>query len=399
INLDTRRAKKDGTYPVKLRVFYKSKNKRYSTGLYLTKDDFEKSYVITPVLKRHKEINRKLRDLENELIEILENIGDFSFSKFESRVQTKSSENDLFSSFDLYISKLREEKRLSTAISYRSAKISVQRYFNKKTISFEEVDVAFLRKYENYMVSDGRSVSTVGIYLRYIRNLFNIAIKEKLVKSDYYPFGKGQYQIPNTPKTYKALTMEEVKMLLNESVEEGSAESFYRDLWVFSYYGNGINTKDMSLLQYSNIKDNIIFYKRAKTILTNRTAPEGKIPLIEPLQEIIDKWGNDPLVKDNYIFPVLKPKMTDQQILDTMKATNKQIGKFIRKIAIRAGIKTNISMQHARHTFTTVLAQQGVPLAIISQRLTHGNTSTTDKYIGRISNLKDYDISKLLIPN
>ncbi|MCF8374166.1 MAG: site-specific integrase, partial [Bacteroidales bacterium] len=46
INLDTRRAKKDGTYPVKLRVFYKSKNKRYSTGLYLTKDDFEKSYVI-----------------------------------------------------------------------------------------------------------------------------------------------------------------------------------------------------------------------------------------------------------------------------------------------------------------------------------------------------------------
>ncbi|MCF8459048.1 MAG: tyrosine-type recombinase/integrase, partial [Bacteroidales bacterium] len=112
-----------------------------------------------------------------------------------------------------------------------------------------------------------------------------------------------------------------------------------------------------------------------------------------------DKWGNDPLVKDNYIFPILKPKMTDQQILDTMKATNKQIGKFIRKIAIRAGIKTNITMQHARHTFTTVLAQQGVPLAIISQRLTHGNTSTTDKYIGRISNLKDYDISKLLIPN
>lgn len=398
ITLDTRRKKKDGTYPVKLRVFFKTDKRRYSTGLNLTQEDFEKSYIDKPILKVHKQINKQIRDLTTEVDEILENIGVFSYEKFESRIQTKSAENDLFSSFDLYINKLRKEKRISTANSYFQAKTSIQKFTSKKILPFEEVNSSFLRKYEAKMVEDGRSVSTVGIYLRYVRNLFNMAIKEDLVKMDYYPFGKGKYQIPNTPKTYKALTPEELKKLSDVAVEEGSIEQFYRDLWFFSYYGNGINTKDLALIKYSSIKDNIIHFKRAKTILTNRTAPEGHIPIIDPLRKIIDKWGNDPTDPDKYIFPILAQNETDEQIVKLVHQTNKQIRKYIRKIAEKAGIKSDISMQHARHTFATVLVQSGVPLANISQRLVHGSINTTNKYIGRNSSIKEFEISNFLIP-
>jgi site-specific recombinase XerD len=398
ITLDTRRKKKDGTFPVKLRVFFKTEKRRYSTGLYLSKEDFEMSYVDKPIQKRHKQINKQIRELASEIDEILDNIGVFSFEKFESRIQTKSAKNDLFSSFDVYINKLRKEKRISTANSYIQAKTSIQKYTSKKILPFEEVNSSFLKKYESKMIEAGRSVSTVGIYLRYVRNLFNLAIKEGLVKADYYPFGKGKYQIANTPKTYKALTNEELKKLIDEPVEEGSIEQFYRDLWFFSYFGNGINTKDMVLLKFSNIKDNIIHFKRAKTILTNRTAPEGEIPIIAPLQKIIEQWGNDPELKDNFIFPILKPNMNDDQILKTVHQTNKQISKYIRRIAKRAGIKHDISVQYARHTFTTKLVQSGVPLPSISKRLVHESIDTTSKYIGRNSSLQEFEISNLLIP-
>ena len=398
-SLDTRRAKKDGSYPLKLRVFFNKQKKRYSTGLSMTTEDFQKSYLDKPILKKHKQYHKQIKALEQELDEILKNIGVFTYEKFEARLQTKSSNNDLFSAFDLYIQQLRNEKRISTASSYQQAKTSIQKFTTKKVLPFTEVTSGFLQRYENKMVSDGRSVSTVGIYLRYVRNLFNIAIREEIVKKDYYPFGKGKYQIPNTPKTYKALTFEQVNALNSVKVEVGTNEQFFRDLWFFSYYGNGINTKDLALLKFKNIQDNIIHFKRAKTILTNRTAPEGEIPLIDPIKEIIERCGNDPSDKENYIFPILQPGYSDEKIKAVIHQTNKLIKRYINKVAAKAGVTDSISAQTARHTFTTVMVQAGVPLPMISQRLTHGSTNTTDKYIGKIDTLKDFEISNLLIPD
>lgn len=396
ITLDTRRAKKDNSYPVKLRVFFGTEKKRYSTGLNLTKEDFEKSYIEKPILKKHKQLNKQIRELTKEVDDILGNIGVFSFEKFETRLLSKNAANDLFSYFDLYIAQLFSESRNKTASSYKQALTSIRKYTKRSILPFELVSPKFLKSYENKMVKDGRSVSTVGIYLRYVRNLYNIAIRDEVVHQEFYPFGKGKYQIGNTPKTYKALLVEELKKLMNETVESGTPEEFYRDLWFFSYFGNGINTKDIALLKYSNIKDNVIHFKRAKTILTKRDAPEGEIPIIDAINKFISKWGNDSSISDNYIFPILKPNMSLIEIDKTIHQTNKQISKYIRRVAKRAGIDDNISMQHARHTFTTILVQAGVPLPTISKRLTHGNINTTDKYIGRNSTLKEFEISEIL---
>ncbi len=397
ISLDTRRARKDGTYPVKLRVFFKKQKKRYSTNLSISEEDFRLAYIERPISQKHKKLRKQIRELEQQINEILEGIGVFTFEKFESRIQTKSAENDLFSMFDLYEQKLRTEKRINSANSYKQAKKAIQKYTKKQNLPFEEVDVKFLNKLEKQMMNDGRSSSTVGIYARNIRSLFNQAIQEGFVKEDYYPFGRGKYQIPHTPKTYKALSIEQVGLLLEAEVEPDSSEEFFRDLWFFSYFGNGINTKDMVLIKYSNIKDNVIQFKRAKTLLTNKTAPEGQIQIIEPLQAIIDKWGN-PRSNQNYLLPILTSGISDEEIAKRVSQTNKQIRKYINRIGQRVGITEHITTQHARHSFATVMALSGVPLAVISQKLTHGNISTTDKYIGRIDSLKDMEISNLLIP-
>lgn len=396
IALDTRRVKKDNTYPVKLRVFIRNESKRYSTGLDLTEDDFKKSYQELPVTKKHKEIRKQLQELQSQIEEIISSIGYFTFEKFERKLLSKNTTNDLFTYFKLYIEKLRSEDKTKTASSYHQALTSIQSYSRRSTLPFEYVTPKFLNDYEKSMTTQGRSTSTVGIYLRYVRNLFNIAIADEVIHKEFYPFGKGKYVIANTPKTYKALQISDLKALMNEPVSEDSLEAFFRDLWFFSYFGNGINTKDIALLKYQNIKSEIIHFKRAKTILTNRDAPEGEIPMIKEIKTIIQKWGNVDNSPDNYIFPILQPKLNSETIDKRVHQTNKQIRKYIQRIAARAGIEQNISMQHARHTFTTVLVQAGVPLPSISKRLTHGSIATTDKYIGRNSQLKEFEISSLL---
>src|SRR5690606_40683259 len=56
------------------------------------------------------------------------------------------------------------------------------------------IDEDFLRRYERWMKSQGNSITTTGIYLRYLRHIFNYAMdrRRKIIDPDLYPFGRGQ---------------------------------------------------------------------------------------------------------------------------------------------------------------------------------------------------------------
>lgn len=125
IVLDTRRVKRGNTFPVKLRVFMNNESKRYSTGLDLTEVDFKKSYQELPVTKKHKEIRKQLQDLQSQIDEIMNSIGFFTFEKFERKLLSKNTANDLFTYFKLYIEKLKSEDKTKTASSYQQALTSI----------------------------------------------------------------------------------------------------------------------------------------------------------------------------------------------------------------------------------------------------------------------------------
>ena len=42
----------------------------------------------------------------------------------------------------------------------------------------------------------GRSLTTVSMYVRALRAIFNVAIENKDFKKERYPFGKKKYQVP-----------------------------------------------------------------------------------------------------------------------------------------------------------------------------------------------------------
>ena len=220
---DKRILRRNNSYTVKLRVTYQRKQKYYSTGYILNEDDFQKVMGIRP-RDEYKEIRIHLNKIEERAIEVIKELSEFGFKSFEERFFTKKTKIlDVFSAYESYIQKLSKEGRAGTASNYQCSLNSLRSFVKKKTkLYFEEVTKDFLQSYENWMIKNGNSSTSVGIYLRCLRALFNEAIEEGVMKRDLYPFGKRKYQIPASRNIKKALSLVDIGKIYNYKAEPNS---------------------------------------------------------------------------------------------------------------------------------------------------------------------------------
>ncbi len=380
--LDTRRPKKDGTFPVKLRVTYMRKQKYYALKMSFTESDFAK--IQTPKPKgKFKEYQLILHEIEMRTREVIGMLPQFSFVGFEKRfLSAKGKWNDVFAAFDRRMEELVKRGQNRNYGIYNNAKKSVQRFTGQTNLRFEEITPDLLRDYEQWMLEIGNSISTVGFYLRPLRALFNIAIEEEIIPHKAYPFGKRKYQIPASRNIKKALKLSEVEKLYKYEAEEGSREQYMRDLWIFIYLCNGINVKDMVHLRYENISDNSIHFLRKKTQQTSRkNLKPVVVPLTTELKTIIERWGKKRINDKTFVFDTMEDGLTveaEDRIIDRVIAN---INKHINIVAQEVGIEKRITTYTARHTFSTVLMRSGAPIAFISESLGHSNIKTTQRYL------------------
>lgn len=153
---------------------------------------------------------------------------------------------NLRSAFDSYINELRENGQIGTAACYSCASVSLHKY--KAGLKFEHVTPEFLRSYERWFVGKGKSITTVGINLRSLRAVINVAIQQGRMNIADYPFGKRKYIIPTGRNIKKSLTLEEISKIYNYVTEPRSVNDMCRDYWIFIYLCNGLNVKDLCLL-------------------------------------------------------------------------------------------------------------------------------------------------------
>ncbi len=198
--LDQRRPKKNNTYPVKLTLYYQGIKKRYNTGINVTTEQWNKLNAKTTRDETVKKLKERLDFAMKKAKSIIdEDISEFTFESFERFFKTKKSDlNNVITSHSLYAEKLKREKRFGSAYSYEASLFTLKKFINQRNfLSFDEVTEDFLRRYEKWMLSEGKSSTTVGIYMRNLRVLYNMAISYRIIKVVKYPFGKNKYQIPN----------------------------------------------------------------------------------------------------------------------------------------------------------------------------------------------------------
>jgi integrase/recombinase XerD len=196
--LDTRREKKNKKYPVKLNVFAEKprKQKLYGTEFEFSKNEFESIWLTTKPRNEHKQTRKKMHAILEKAESVAEKLKPFTFKTFEEQLHVKEGAELLVDyQYKKYIEKMESLGRVGNADTYKYSRKSIETYTNTETeipydkLTFRNINKDWLESYETYMKANGKSSTTVGIYLRPLRALFKKVLNENLMEPDYYPFG------------------------------------------------------------------------------------------------------------------------------------------------------------------------------------------------------------------
>lgn len=381
-------ANKDSKYPLKLRVTYGRQQKFYPCNQFLTEDEFDQIFHTPKMKKEQKEIRDTANAIETKAINIIKAMQTFDFDVFKKIFyEIKNDQGDVFALCCRYHDELIAKNRIGTAVMYKTLENSLKQY--QSSISFAQITSTFLKGYEEWLMRKNekgkiKSLTTVGIYMRHLRSVYNRAIFEKLAEKENYPFGRNKYVPPTGNNIKKALTDVEIGKLYNYPTLDTGWERKAKDFWFFSYFCNGMNIIDILLLKFQDIYDGEIHYKRAKTAGTSRgkNIPLIAVSMLVEAQSVITTWGNPYKVPTDYIFPALSHELSAKGVKQKVAQFTKNINKYINRIAKDVGIEKHVTTYVARHSFATVLKKSGATDEAISETLGHQLVSTTKSYLG-----------------
>jgi integrase/recombinase XerD len=395
--LDIQHPNRDKTYTIRIRIIHERKAKYYTTKIKVTKDQYESIATINPRgnLRKNKIVIHELLKKANDIIL---DMAVFSFESFEKKFFGKPGHlSNVQEAFKQHIEKLKHNGQINTTGTYITASKQLKLYHSEE-LKFDEITPSFLTGWENFMKQDEKSPTTISINTRCVRKLYNDAIKRGDAKRELYPFGnedEGLYQPPEARNIKKALSKQDLKKIFEYQAEENSPEQFARDIFIFSYLGNGMNLNDIFRLKYKNIAGDEIVFIRQKTASRRRIKPIA-VSIDEDMQSIIDRYGTKPIEPDNYIFNILIEGLTPEQETARIKRSTRTTNKFLKRIASKIGIDENISTYYARHSFASVLKLSGENIAYISESLGHADIKTTENYLSSFDSEKRKESQKKL---
>lgn len=434
IILDTRRIKQTNKYPVKLRVTFERVTVYYQTIFDLSKDDYAK--LPAPRISTElQSIRDKLKDIERTAENALKELGAFNFKDFEKEyvqnngtyfrlrklkpglpVEVKSDfdftpfhkkfpillETDLKPgtitvSYLVFIKKTLREGRISSGMYYHCSYVSLKKF--RGNVRLEDITVSFLHEYESWLRSQNISSTTIGMYLRPLRTIFNEAIEDGIIKREkHYPFGRRKYKIPASKNTKKALDLNDIKKIYYYKCDpKNESEQRAKDYWLFSYFGNGMNPKDIACLKFKNIQGEYLIFERSKTERAMRSDPKPITVFInDDMKEIIKRRGNKDTSPNNYVFPVMEQGISALRQYELMQLFVHFINDWMKHILNNLGIDKKATTYVARHTFSTVLKRSGASTEYIQEALGHSNIKTTENYLDSFEKEVKKDFAKRL---
>ncbi|MDL5510514.1 site-specific integrase [Arenibacter sp. M-2] len=386
LSLDTRRQKKDTSYPIILRLSHLRKTTSISLGQSVQKEYWDdKNERIKRAFKGTSSVSKlnnqllkeKTRavDIVNELYE-KDELNFLSILQLKSKI-VKTASFDSFLEYSKSIVKdLKRAEHFGNANTYYAVTKVLERFNGGNDIKFNEVNYDFLKRFESWHFSRGNSVNSLSAYMRTIKAIFNKAIKSDVVSREAYPF--THYRIKTTPTEKRALDINSMKSIMLLKLEKTDSLFHYRNFFLASYMLYGISFMDLAFLKVQNIIDRRIKFQRKKTY------KPYDISITPQLKEILSYYLKDK-EKSEYIFPIIKRETFELQYKDVVWA-RKRYNKGLKEIANKCNIEQRLTSYVSRHSFATQAMLQDVPLQAISAMLGHNRLSTTQIYLKSLPN-------------
>lgn len=373
---------KNGESPLMVRICKGGKRKYKSLGISVNPVhwDFKKNlpkakcpnYETLLIL-----INEKMSEFQRIILDKKVNNAEFTATTLLQATAPLQSKHPISvgEEFQNYIQALKNEHRLRYAGMFEVSYSSFIKFNKHLDIPFSDIDVAWLKKYEQWMKSNGYAVNTIGTRFRHLRAVFNKAIETK--QTTAYPFSSYKLSKVNQQTAKRAISKQDIQRVVNYK-GKSEMECLAIDLFTFSYFTAGINFIDMAMLERSNIVNGQLVYYRKKT------KKQIIIPLQDKAVEIIRKYSNE---RSPYLFPVLSPfHKTEVQVANRLHKVLAKVNSNLKKIGEQLKLPMPLTTYVARHSYATVLKRAGVSTAIISESLGHSSEKITQTYLDCFDN-------------
>lgn len=381
---DKRYSPKDhpGKYQVKIRITFvvMRKGKKhwdvryYLTGHWLTDQEYSK--MGNTKANRLTEIYADIERMRSRAIEVLKTHEDPH--SFELHFLSKGKLHTIDHYFNVKAKELDAEGAINTAKKYKSA-LNILKELMGDDIAYTEITPDWLKRAQKKYTDAGRELSSWSFHVRCLRHVYRRAVQNKLVPAELYPFGIGKYTVPTSKRNIKRyLTAEQKEKFINYRLNDDRL-NYYHDLWIFSYYCNGINFVDIANLKRKDIKDDYIIIDRQKGRSTKKDLRKIIIPIRKEILEIIARRGTRSLDPDSYVFPILQPDMGAKHKANRISHVLQNTNAVLKTIAdkLKLGYVTTYT---ARHTFSYMLLQLGASTEDLQDALGHGEARTTENY-------------------
>lgn len=405
-----------GQHPVKIRLTFNRVQKFYAVtiegkALYMKASDFENLWT-KDVRKEQRQIKFQIEKVKAAAINAIYSAtknAPFTFERFEREFLHSESKQGFFQIFQTYLDELFREGRIGTLNSYKNALQAFRSFRKGRDLSPADITPAMLKDFESYMLKPRiipkrkkplrAGKNTVAMYMRAIKVIYNVAASENSFLKENYPFAtkqndRGKYKIRTGPgKKAEPLSVEELQAFIKTAPIEGTPEHTAKLIWLFSFYCQGMNLRDVFLLQYQDVKFDAIRYIRRKTRDTEVNDQGMEIPMSEAIKSIILSIGNPGKSPTAYVFDLIEhspdPVKFDSAIKQGIKLTNLRLERLCEQNNL-----PRITTYTARHSYANLLKQSGESLEVIRELLGHSDVRTTEAYLNRFDLSRKQKISQ-----
>ncbi|TWV14419.1 site-specific integrase [Bacteroidaceae bacterium HV4-6-C5C] len=265
--------------------------------------------------------------------------------------------------------------RYGTAHAYSCAMNRLLGFASNPDLSFESFTPEFLKRYEQYLLSEGRKRNTVSLYMRMLRAICNQAVRLHIAN---LPAGLFSEVFTGTDTSRKrALTPACISQLREADLSQYPHLEAVRDIFLLSFYLRGIPFVDLIRLRKVDIDNGVLRYRRSKTgcLLTIR---------VEPCARVILKKYTSGTSDSSYLFPVIKDSgfLGYRQYQKALRGYNTLLG----ELSLLLGLKVKLTSYVARHSWATAAYHQGIPVSVISESLGHASEKITYTYLASFDN-------------
>lgn len=281
-----------------------------------------------------------------------------------------ANEYSLFNFMESIIVKLKQNGKVRTSETYKSALSSFKKFRQDEDIMLDCITSGIMEAYEAWHKGRGVAPNTISFYTRILRAVYNRAVEDDIIENRN-PFKHVYTGVDKTVK--RALPLPVIKKIKALDLSLNPSLDYARDMFLMSFYLRGMSFIDMAFLKKSDLKNGYITYRRRKT------GQQLIIKWTKEMQMILDKYPEN---ATDYILPIIRNPGTNERC--TYRNMGYNINHNLKKIAQMVNVQIPLTLYIARHSWASAAKAKGIPLSVISEGMGHDSETTTQIYLASL---------------